>query len=47
MQKNARMLRRTAVDRWIGLGFGVGGFLLYAATAAPSVATLFADSLKF
>ncbi len=47
MQKNARMLRRTAVDRWIGLGFGVVGFLLYAATAAPSVATLFDDSLEF
>jgi hypothetical protein len=37
--------RRT--DRFIALAVGLLAFALYAATAAPSVATLFDDSLEF
>jgi uncharacterized membrane protein len=39
--------RRVRRDYVIALIIGLAGFLLYAATAAPSVATLFDDSLEF
>jgi Protein O-mannosyl-transferase TMEM260-like len=39
--------RRVRRDYVIALIIGLAGFVLYAATAAPSVATLFDDSLEF
>ena len=39
--------RRVRRDYVIALIIGLAGFALYAATAAPSVATLFDDSLEF
>ena len=39
--------RRIRRDTIIALIIGLAGFILYAATAAPSVATLFDDSLEF
>ena len=34
-------------DRWWALGLGLGALALYVATLAPSVATVFDDSLEF
>lgn len=39
--------RRTLSDRWWALGLGLGALALYVATLAPSVATVFDDSLEF
>ena len=39
--------RRVRRDYVIALIIGLAGFVFYAATAAPSVATLFDDSLEF
>ena len=44
-KKDAR--RRVRRDSIIALIIGLAGFAFYAATAAPSVATLFDDSLEF
>jgi hypothetical protein len=44
-KKDAR--RRVRRDSIIALIIGLAGFVFYAATAAPSVATLFDDSLEF
>ena len=39
--------RRTLSDRWWALGLGLGALALYVATLAPSVDTVFDDSLEF
>jgi hypothetical protein len=43
----ARPIRRLIGGRWLPVVFGLAAFALYAYTAAPTVATVFDDSLEF
>jgi hypothetical protein len=46
-QSFSRPVGRYSARRWLPLIFGMAAFALYAVTSAPSVATVFDDSLEF